>query len=65
MQWFIQNKEWLLSGIAVTLPVAAIGWWLAKRSRTIHQTQRSGRQSTNVQIGGDIWIGHNKGRQDD
>ena len=65
MEWFIQNKEWLLSGIAVAIPIAIIGWLLNKRSRSVNQKQQSGHRSTNIQIGGDIRIDPGKGKKDD
>lgn len=52
MEWFNENKDWLLSGIAVTIPVAIIGWFLAKK--TFSQKQSGGKGSTNIQIGRDV-----------
>lgn len=54
MGWINNNKEWLFSGIAIALPLAVIGWFLSsKRSK---QIQRSGNNSTNIQVTGDIRI---------
>ena len=57
MDWLIQNKEWLLSGVAVAVPLAIIGWLIATRGNK--QTQKGGKGSTNIQAGGDI---NNSGR---
>lgn len=55
MDWIIQNKEWLFSGIAIALPLALIGW-LIKSRLTKKQIQKSGKNSTNIQVGGNINI---------
>ena len=62
MHWITENKEWLFSGIAVAVPLAVIGWFLARAKRNakresekrIEQTQKSGSGSINIQAGGDI-----------
>jgi hypothetical protein len=56
MEWFIQNKEWLLSGIAVAVPLAILGWLFVKHRLKVIQRQRSGDGSINIQIGGDAKI---------
>ncbi|MHB1392487.1 MAG: hypothetical protein ACYCYE_05275 [Clostridia bacterium] len=54
MEWIINNKEWLFSGIAIAIPLAIIGWFFsAKKNR---QIQKSGNNSTNIQVGGNITI---------
>lgn len=55
MLWIIQNKEWLFSGIAIAIPVAIIGWFSSGRGDK--QVQKSGNNSTNVQVGGNLRIG--------
>jgi hypothetical protein len=55
MDWIIQNKEWLFSGIAVAIPIAIIGWLLKSRSSK-KLIQKSGDDSNNIQIGGSINI---------
>ena len=65
IEWFIQNKEWLLSGIAVSVPIAIFGWLFVRRHRQIIQKQRSGDGSTNIQIGGDENITEHKVNKDD
>jgi hypothetical protein len=65
MEWFIQNKEWLLSGIAVSVPIAIIGWLFVRRRRQNIQKQRSGDGSVNIQIGGSINIAKKKVEKND
>lgn len=52
MDWVIENKEWLFSGIAIAIPLAVIGWIFI--SKTNKQIQKSGDNSTNIQVGGSI-----------
>ena len=54
MEWFIRNKEWLLSGAAIAIPIAIITWLFSKKSRI--QKQKGGKGSTNIQVGRDINI---------
>jgi cell division protein YceG involved in septum cleavage len=56
VNWLITNKEWLLSGIAVAVPVAIITWFLMRRSTNSKQIQKSGKNSINIQVGRDINI---------
>lgn len=58
MEWINANKEWLFSGILVSVPLALIGWLVAARSikKKNQQRQRSGKNSINLQAGGDIKI---------
>ena len=54
MKWIIDNKEWIFSGIGVFI----LGLVLAlfknhKTKRNIKMKQKSGSNSTNIQIGGD------------
>lgn len=58
MEWIIENKEWLFSGIAIAIPLAIISWFIS--SRRNKQVQKSGDNSTNIQIGGNFKIGGNK-----
>ncbi|HEY5581757.1 MAG TPA: hypothetical protein VIK56_11465 [Rhodoferax sp.] len=58
MEWIIQNKEWLFSGIAIAIPLAIIGWFLSTRVNT--QVQKGGDDSTNIQVGGSLRIGGDK-----
>lgn len=60
MNWIIENKEWLFSGFAIAVPLAIIGWFFS--SRGVNQVQKSGDNSTNLQVGGNLKIG---GKEDD
>jgi hypothetical protein len=58
MEWILENKEWLFSGIAIAIPLAIISWLTSRRRNK--QIQKSGDNSTNIQIGGNFKIGGNK-----
>lgn len=63
MEWFIQNKEWLLSGAAIAIPIAIITWFFVKKSNI--QKQKGGKGSTNIQVGRDININRsNEGKNE-
>ena len=47
MEWVLANKEWLLSGIAIAIPLAVIGWW--HQSRGNKQVVKNVENSTIVQ----------------
>jgi hypothetical protein len=51
MDWLVEHKEWLFSGIAITLPLAIVGWLVSSRKNK--QNQKGGDSSTNIQVGGD------------
>lgn len=56
--WIINNREWIFSGIGIAVPVAIAGWiFSSKKSK---QVQRSGNNSTNIQIGGNITVNPKK-----
>lgn len=61
MHWIIANKEWLFGGAAVAIPLAVIGWIFFRNKAS--QTQKSGRDSINVQVGGDLRIGDDVDRK--
>ncbi len=61
MEWIIENKDWLFSGIAIAIPLAIIGWLIHKNKSK--QIQKSGNNSTNVQVGKNINI--NQREKDD
>ena len=54
MEWIIENKTWLFSGIAIAIPIAIIGWIISKN--TNKQVQKGGDNSTNIQVGGSFKI---------
>lgn len=60
MDWILENKEWLFSGVAVAIPLAIIGWIISRKIKT--QKQKSGNKSTNIQVGGDFTI-NSKGKK--
>jgi len=50
MEWILNNKEWIFSGIGVAVISLAIGLVCKKKSeKSIHITQKSGRNSRNFQ----------------
>ena len=60
MEWILENKQWLFSGVAIAIPIAIISWLFSSRANK--QIQKSGDNSTNIQVGGDFKIG---GKKDD
>lgn len=56
MQWLIDNKEWIFSGIGVFALSLIIGLIFRKKN-SINQHQKSGAHSRNYQAGGDMKIG--------
>lgn len=55
MEWINENKEWIFSGIgAVVIGVVIRAILERKKSKRLTQNQKSGRNSTNIQAGGDI-----------
>lgn len=61
MNWIVENKEWLFSGIAIAMPLALAGWYLTKRKSK--QVQKGGKNSTNIQVGGNF--NYKSGNNDD
>jgi hypothetical protein len=58
MEWIVENKEWLFSGVAIAIPLAIIGWLSSDRGSK--QIQNGGDRSTNIQVGRDLKIGGDK-----
>lgn len=56
LDWIIQNKEWLFSGIGVVVLTTIVT--LVTRSNTRKQTQKVGDNSTAIQVGKDLKIGN-------
>lgn len=54
MNWIIENKEWIFSGIGVFI-IGLIATFLTRKERTksTKMKQKSGSKSNNIQIGGD------------
>lgn len=59
MQWLINNREWVFSGIGVFILTLIISFLFKKKS-AISQIQQSGDNSTNYQAAQDINIGVKK-----
>lgn len=58
MQWIIDNKEWLFSGIGVFVLSGFVTTLLIRRkqnNKTLKMKLRSDNNSTNIQVAGD-WI---------
>lgn len=55
MNWIIENKEWIFSGIGVFILgfIFTIFKKKNKKNRSIKMKQKSGSNSTNIQIGRD------------
>jgi len=56
MDWIIDNKEWIFSGIGVFVLGLIITVVRKKNSKKISQKQKSGNNSTNIQVGGNVEI---------
>ena len=52
MDWILNNKEWIFSGIGVAVIVAIVGLVFGKQKNK--QIQKSGNNSINIQVGGDV-----------
>lgn len=60
VEWIIENKTWLFSGLAVAIPLAIIGWIISRPKNKTVQKQKSGSRSVNIQAGRDVSIGERK-----
>ncbi|BEV07124.1 hypothetical protein [Methylophilus sp. DW102] len=60
MSWIIQNKDWLFSGVAITIPIAIAGWFFSTKSKSYKQSQKGGNNSINIQVGGNFKAGNDK-----
>lgn len=58
MDWIIENKEWLFGGVLVAVPLALLGLFVSNKKNK--QVQKSGDNSNNIQVGGNINIGDKK-----
>lgn len=59
LDWVIQNKTWLFSGIAVAVPLTVIAWLMTRKVYKQKQIQKGGRNSTFIQAGHDINLNNN------
>jgi hypothetical protein len=62
LDWIVANREWLFEGLGVTLLVGAgllVKRFVTGKAKPKHsnQVQRSGSNSSNIQVGGDLSIG--------
>ena len=55
MQWLLTNKEWIFSGIGVSIIGVLISLFFSRKKPS--QSQKSGDHSENYQAGGNISIG--------
>jgi len=55
MEWLISNKEWIFSGVGVFVLGLIITYFIS--SNKDKQYQKSGDNSTNIQIGGNVTLG--------
>lgn len=53
LQWIVDNKEWLFSGVGITFIGAVIGSRRIKQ-KSLKQSQSSGKNSTNIQAGKNV-----------
>jgi predicted tellurium resistance membrane protein TerC len=60
MDWIINNKEWIFSGIGVFIIAFVLKIFLSRNNRTIKQIQNTGKESTNIQSAGDININNKR-----
>ena len=55
MDWIIENKEWVFSGIGVFVLGLIISLIARKgKNKSMKMNQKSGSNSKNIQIGGDF-----------
>jgi len=57
IDYISNNKEWIFSGIGVFFLTLLVGFLFRRRKAEISQSIKSGNNSTNIQIGGDISSG--------
>lgn len=59
MDWLNENKEWFLSGLGVFILGLFVTWWQSRKKNkkmksSKKMSQKSGKNSRNIQIGGDF-----------
>lgn len=61
-EWIIENKEWLFSGVLITIPITLIGWYISRKKKknktdnNLKMSQKSGNNSINLQSGNSIEV---------
>jgi len=53
-EWISNNYTWVFSGIGIFILSGIITFFKRKGNNTIKQKQRSGKNSTNIQAGGNV-----------
>ena len=59
LQYVADNKEWIFSGVGVSVVVVVAGFFFRKKSG-INQSLKSGTNSTNIQAGQDVHINNDR-----
>jgi hypothetical protein len=54
MQWLIDNREWVFSGIGIFIFGLLITYFKNEDKDLIKQKQKSGKNSINIQVGGNV-----------
>ena len=57
IDYIINNKEWIFSGIGVFFLTLFIGFLFRRRKVEVSQNIKAGNNSTNIQVGGDMSSG--------
>lgn len=60
IEYVLENKEWIFSGIGVAL----LSWLIFRNSSGSSMRQKGGDNSTNVQIGGDFKVNSKESNDD-
>ncbi len=58
--WIMQNKTWLFSGVAVSVPIALAGWLLSRKNGGNIEQHTHGEKSPTVNTKGDVDIRYGK-----
>ena len=61
MEWIMDNKEWVFSGVGVFILSTIIT--LMFRKSTVNQNQKVGNNSTGIQVGRDLKVGDTDGKK--
>ena len=56
MEWFMENMKWIFSGIGIFVIGLFINVLKRKKSKNISQKQKSGNNSINIQISGNVEV---------
>lgn len=64
-EWLRLNSEWVFSGIGVAIIFGILKWLKSKNGNPTTQSQKSGKNSLNIQAGQDVNIGNKTGGAND